>query len=148
MRVNETQRYKEKHDVHAEHIYSVAAVILIGLLCTALSAQVSGRTTSSTAASRSTHLERRKTTSPIGTSRWVSELGTAPEINEAVIVDDYYFTGDQSVYLHLQTDSVYPDHSNCRAAQYLSTSEPLDTDADYVTIWVGGAGYTTSSRYY
>ena len=78
----------------------------------------------------------------------VSELGTTPEINELLIVDDYYFTGDQSVYFHMQTDSAPPDHSNCRAAQYLSTSEPAVTTADYITLWVGGAGYTTSSRYY
>ncbi len=59
------------------------------------------------------------------------------------IVDDYYLSGSQSVYTLLRSGGGL----NNTGYQYLSTENPVSTTADYVTVWIGGEGYTTSSRY-
>jgi hypothetical protein len=63
-------------------------------------------------------------------------------------VDDYYFEGDKSLYSYLQTTSVPPSPGDNWVSQYLSTEQPVKTSADYITLWIGGDSYTTSSRYY
>jgi hypothetical protein len=76
-----------------------------------------------------------------------AEAGNPPTGDDLDIVDDYYFTNDQSVYSYLQTTSVSPFPGNSRASQYLVTETPINTTANTVQLWIGGDGYTTSSRY-
>jgi len=77
----------------------------------------------------------------------VVHQGNPPTGDNLQIVDDYYFKGDKSVYSYLQTTSVSPSLGDSRVSQYLSTEEPVSTTADYISLWIGGDGYTTSSRY-
>ena len=77
-----------------------------------------------------------------------------PPIGEAFHINDtHYYNRFQSLYTYLQTQSVYsPGHpqsgydSSC--SQYLTTEKPVFTTANYVSLWIGGYGYTTSSRYH
>ncbi|MCK4224584.1 MAG: dockerin type I repeat-containing protein [candidate division Zixibacteria bacterium] len=78
----------------------------------------------------------------------VVHQGNPPTGDDLQIVDDYYFKGVKSVYSYLQTTSVPKLGGDSRVTQYLSTEEPVSTTANYISLWVGGDGYTTSSRYH
>jgi len=72
-----------------------------------------------------------------------------PPISKAFIINgDYYYNRFQSLYTYMETESVPPFPGDSRASQYLSTEQPVFTTANNITLWVGGYGYTTSSRYY
>ena len=82
---------------------------------------------------------------------WNYELtvhaGDPPLASDFYIVDTHYYNRFQSLYTYLTTESVPPFPGDAHVSQYLSTEQPAFTTADYVTLWVGGYGYTTSSRY-
>ena len=78
----------------------------------------------------------------------IVEHGNSPTGDDLRIVDDYYFKGDKSLYSYLETTSVSPWPGDNVVAQDLSTEEPVCSTADYISLWIGGDGYTTSSRYY
>ena len=59
----------------------------------------------------------------------------------------HYYNRFQSLYTYIKTQSVSPFPGDNWVSQYLSTEQPAFTTADYVTLWIGGYGYTTSSRY-
>ena len=71
------------------------------------------------------------------------DYGTYAEQLE--IVDDYYFHGSKSVYSHVRSNVGASEWSY--AYQWLWTENALNTVSDYITLWVGGDGYTTSFRY-
>jgi len=77
-------------------------------------------------------------------SSYDSYGATYDEILE--IVDNYYFSGSNSVYSWIQSNTGTPLHDSA-VFQNLWTKYPVATASDYITLWVSGQGYTTSSRY-
>lgn len=63
------------------------------------------------------------------------------------IVDDYYFSGNKSLYSYIKSNAGTPLHDSC-VYQYLWTENNVGTTSDYISLWIGGDGYTTSSRYF
>jgi hypothetical protein len=74
--------------------------------------------------------------------------GNPPIGDDLETVDDYYYEGDKSLYSYLQTDAVPPWPGDNVVTQSLMTEDPIRTSADYISLWIGGDDYTTSSRYY
>jgi len=76
-----------------------------------------------------------------------------PPIGEAFCINDtHYYNRFQSLYTYLKTKSVYhPQHPQSGhdsvAYHYLSTEEPVFTTANYISLWIAGYTYTTSSRF-
>lgn len=62
------------------------------------------------------------------------------------IVDDYYFHGNKSLYSYLKSNVGVAHHVN--VIQWFWTENPLNTTSDYISLWISGDGYTTSSRYF
>jgi len=69
-----------------------------------------------------------------------------PPVEYLEIVGDYYYEGQQSLYSYVQTYDL--TIGDAVVSQYFETEQPLSTTADYITLWLSGAGYNTSSRYY
>jgi outer membrane protein assembly factor BamB len=82
---------------------------------------------------------------------WDYELivnkGNPPIGDDLYVVDDYYFERVKSVYSYLKTKSIPPNPGDNWVSQYLKREGPAFTTADYLTVWISGDGYTTSSRY-
>ena len=82
---------------------------------------------------------------------WNYELvvhkGNLPIEKYFYINDTHYYNRFQSLYTYIKTQSVSPFPGDALVSQYLRTEQPAFTTADYVTLWIGGYGYTTSSRY-
>ena len=84
-------------------------------------------------------------------SDWDHDLvvhkGNPPIGDEHRIVDDYHFKRIKSLYSYLKTKSVPPNPGDNWVSQYTVRETAAFTTADYVTVWLSGDGYTTSSRY-
>lgn len=82
---------------------------------------------------------------------WNYELvvhqGNPPIEKHFYMNNTHYYNRFQSLYTYIKTQSVSPFPGDNWVSQYLSTEQPAFTTADYVTLWIGGYGYTTSSRY-
>ena len=61
------------------------------------------------------------------------------------IVDDYYFNRYKSLYSYVKSN-VGGDFQ-VAVSQLFWTENPVSTTSDYITLWVTGDDYTTSSRY-
>lgn len=82
---------------------------------------------------------------------WNYELvvhkGNLPIEKHFYINNTHYYNRFQSLYTYIKTQSVAPFPGDALVSQYLRTEQPAFTTADYITLWIGGYGYTTSSRY-
>lgn len=82
---------------------------------------------------------------------WNYELavhqGNPPIGKYFYINNTHYYNRFQSLYTWIKTKAVGSHPSDSRVSQYLSTEQPVFTTANYITLWISGYGYTTSSRY-
>jgi hypothetical protein len=64
---------------------------------------------------------------------------------ENMEIDDYYyFSGNKSLYSYVKSGGKKEN----MVYQYLWTENPVSTTSDYISLWIGGDDYTTSTRYW
>jgi len=82
---------------------------------------------------------------------WNYELvvhkGNPPIGKYFYINNTHYYDRFQSLYTYLQTKAIAPFPGDSVASQYLSTEQPVFTTANYISLWIEGYGYTTTSRF-